>query len=608
MRLADYVIEFLEKQGVKHIFMISGGGCMYLVDAIGKSETIRYVCNGNEQAVSICAEAYAQYDNELGVGLVTTGPGGTNALTGVAAAFVDSTPMLIISGQVKTADLAENCGVRQFGFQEINIVDMVKPITKYAKMVKNPNEIKASLEEAIYTAKEGRPGPVWVDIPLDVQGSEINPDELIGYEKQPKSISVIEEDIRHIKRLLKSSRRPCVLLGNGIRLGDAMDEMNHFISKYKIPFLLTWKAADFFDEEHPLNCGRPGAIGQRAANFIQQTCDLLIVIGSRLDLGQTAYNHKNFAIKANKVIIDIDEKEIGKLDMKVDVGIAASAKEFFDAFEKEKSAVEMRDLNPWVTHCQSLKKRYPVVLTEFWKQEKYVNYYCFIEVLAELLSSQAVIVPGSSGSCSEVTMQAFKVKKGQRLYNNQGLGSMGFGIAAAIAGALVSGKETVLIDGDGGFQFNIQELETVARLGLPIKMFILNNQGYGAITNMQRNHFGGKYVASEANSGVTLADVTKLATAYGIPSLRISNNEELKKGIDMVLKSNGPIICDLMIDPMQLTLFRSKSEKLPDGSMVSKPMEDLWPFLDRVEFSSAMNVEGLYESEKRIKGGKEKTC
>jgi acetolactate synthase-1/2/3 large subunit len=593
IKLSDYVMEFIAKQGVKDVFLLSGGGCMHLVDSLGKCKDLNYICNLNEQAVGIAVEAYGQYTNNLGVGLVTTGPGGTNAITGVAAAYVDSTPCLILSGQVKRSDLAKPYGVRQMGYQEVDIVSIVKPITKYSVIVMEPEKIKYYLQKAVYLATNGKKGPVWIDIPLDVQAAMIDENHLeefvIEKEIQDNTCSDIEEKIKNTIKLLNEAKRPCILVGNGVRLSNAGNLFLDLVKKLNIPVLATWKAIDFFDENDPLFFGRPGAIGQRGANFIQQNCDFLLVIGARLDFGQTGYNHKNFAPKAKKIMLDIDKAEINKMDMDIQVKAHMDAKVFIEEFLKQVSSVEIVNRDNWFDYCNKMKSKYPVILKEYWQQEEYVNSYAFIDILSELLNKNDLIVPGSSGSCSEITMQGFKVKKGQRLFNNEGFGAMGFGLPASIGACIASnGKRTICINGDGGFQLNIQELETVRRLNLPIKFFIINNDGYGAITNSQRNHFNCHYVASEKSSGLTLADVCKVANAYDVKSIRIYNNNELKEKVKEVLEYEGPVVCDVMVHPTQPTAPKLMSEKLPDGNMISKPLEDLWPFLDREEFCENM--------------------
>lgn len=593
IKLSDYVIKFIAKQGVKDVFLLSGGGCMHLVDSVGRCEELNYICNLNEQAVGIAIEAYGQYTNNLGVGLVTTGPGSTNAITGIAAAYVDSTPCLMLSGQVKRSDFAKPYGVRQMGYQEVDIVSIVTPITKFAVTVVEPEKIKYYLQKAVYLATHGKKGPVWIDIPLDVQAAMIDENNLeeFNLEKEVETnISIsISEKVKQAFELLNEAKRPCILVGNGVRLSDAEERFLDLSKKLNVPVLATWKAIDFFDENDPLFYGRPGAIGQRGANFIQQNCDYLLILGARLDFGQTGYNHSNFAAKAKKVMVDIDNAEINKMDMNIEVKADVDAKVFIDEALRQISLVHNKDRSEWIRYCDKMRRKYPVILKEYWEQKEYVNSYAFIDKLSELLNENDLIVPGSSGSCSEVTMQGFKVKKGQRLFNNEGFGSMGFGLPASIGACIASNKKrTICINGDGGFQLNIQELETVRRLNLPIKIFIINNDGYGAITNSQRNHFGGFYVASEKNSGMTLADICKVANGYEIKNMRIHSNRELEEKIKEALEYDGPVVCDVMIHPDQPTAPKLMSEKLPNGSMISKPLEDLWPFLDRKEFEENM--------------------
>lgn len=567
---------------------------MHLVDAVGHSNRLQYVCNLHEQAVSIATEAYAQYTGNLGVGLVTTGPGGTNAITGIAAAWVESTPCVILSGQVKRDDLIGDSGLRQLGMQEIDIISIVRPITKYAETILDPQKIKYHLEKAWFTAQNGRPGPVWLDIPLDVQAAYIDETKLTGFPSTMRSVVDVENIdlstvVSEATRMLKESERPCILVGNGVRLSKAMGKFQQLVDLMKIPVLTTWKTIDFFDNNHPLYFGRPGSLGQRGANFIQQNCDLLLVLGARLDAGQTGYNHEHFAPKAKKIVVDIDPHETKKLKMNNMLTVNTDVGVFIDRLSESMKDAELFNIDDWIAYCRSANHRYPIVHSKYYEETDYVNPYVLIDQICEYIDENAIVVPGSSGMCSEITMQAFRVKKGQRILNNQGFGAMGFGLPASIGVCLAADKHPVVcINGDGGFQLNIQELETVSRLNLPIKYFILNNQGYGAITNTQRNYFGGYYVASESSSGLTLPDICKVALAYNIPTRRIHNHAELLQHIESVLQQPGPFVCDVMIDPMQIAQPRMSSMKLEDGTMISKPLEDLWPFLDRDEWASNM--------------------
>jgi len=595
IKLSDYVIDFVVKQGVKHIFLLPGGGSMHLVDSVGRNKDLEYVCNLHEQACAIAADAYGQYTNNLGVALVTTGPGGTNTLTGVAAAWLESTPTLFISGQVKRPDLVGNRGVRQMGFQEINIVELVKSITKYAVTILDPNSIKYHLEKAVFLAKTGRPGPVWIDIPLDVQAIQIDEKNLILFNQTElhlvKNEKIISNQVSKAIDLINKAERPVLLVGNGVRLAKAELELFEVIDLLNIPILATWKVIDYFPHNDRYYIGRPGAVAHRAANFAQQTSDLFISIGARLDLGQTAYNHENFAKNAKKIIVDIDGNEIKKLNMNIDLEIETDAKLFLTEIIRQKNRIVKKDRNIWWTKCRRWKEKYPLVQKEYYEVEDGVNLYVLLENLYEILDSNDVIIPGSSGACSEVTMQAFKVKKGMRVFNSNSLGPMGFAVPASIGGCIASNRRrTFCIDGDGGFQMNIQELETVKRLNLPIKYFILENDGYASIVATQKSYFNGFLVASNSSSGLTLPSLEKIANAYGIKFLSIDNNTEIKKGIKRVVNHSGPVICGIKVSKKQFTAPRVSSKQNPDGSMESMPMEDLWPFLERDEFYKELKI------------------
>jgi len=571
IKVSDYITNFVESLGVKHIFMLPGGGSMHLVDSVGKNKNLEPVCFLHEQALAIAADAYSQYTNNIGVALLTTGPGGTNAITGVTASFIDSIPVFVLSGQVKSADLMGDKGVRQMGVQEVDIVSLVKPITKYAVTVLEPTSIRYHLEKALYLATHGRKGPVWIDLPLDVQGSMIDETTLKGFTPpaSSESATTISLQAKETIRMINEAKRPVILAGNGIRLSNSLGKFVELIDVLNIPVLTTWKAADMLPEDHPLFAGRPGAIGQRGANFAQQNADLIITLGARLDLVQIGYNHENFAPRAKRVIVDVDQTEINKLKMKIDLPVLANAGAFIEELAANVKSLLPCDRKAWLTRCQDWKKRYPVVLEDYSKVSSPVNTYVLVDALSELLGSDGVL---SSGGCAEVTLQAFKVKKGQRVFNNPGLGSMGFGLPASIGAAIASQKNTVTLIGDGGLQHNIQELQTVARLNLT-----------------QRNMFKGNFVCCDSKSGLTLPHLEKLCSAYGISYTKIENHEELKGKLSEVLGAKNSVICEVFVDPNLLTAPRLSSEIKPDGSIVSKPMEDLFPFLDREELKENMS-------------------
>jgi len=600
IKLSDYVFRFVAGLGIKHVFLLPGGGCMHLVDSLGRCADLEYICCLHEQAAGIAAEAYSQYTNNIGVALVTTGPGGTNIITPVASAWIDSVSLLIISGQVKRSDMIGKSRLRQRGNQEVDIVSLVKPITKYAVSVLEPEKIRYHLEKAVYLARTGRPGPVWIDIPLDVQAAMIDENSLLGFnsllEVSSQNKRVLQEAVEKTISLLNSSQRPVILAGNGIRLAKALDDFLTLVEHLKIPVLTTWRAIDFFSEDYKFFFGRPGSVGQRAANFIQQNADFVMAIGARLDLPQVGFNYTNFARCAKKVVVDVDPAELEKFNIPIDVPVCSDAGEFIREMLKNIDKVRLQDISFWINRCKEWKRKYPVVLKEYWKEKKYVNTYVLIEVLSDLLCEEDILVPGSSGSCSEITMQAFKVKKGQRIFNSPGLGSMGFGIPASIGACLASGRRrTITIVGDGGLQHNIQELETIVRLKLPIKIFVLNNNGYASIKNMQKRHFQGHFVACTPSSGLTLPDLSKIAKAYGLNYSKIQNHSHIKEKVKEALERKEPSLAEVMVNPNLEIAPRISSEVKLDGRIVSKPLEDLWPFLDREEFKKNMLIDIVEE-------------
>jgi acetolactate synthase-1/2/3 large subunit len=586
IKVSDYIINRLEKE-VKHIFLIPGGGCIHLVDSLGKSN-IKPICNLHEQASGISAEAYSQYTNNIGVALVTTGPGGTNIVTPIASAWLDSLPMLVLVGQVQRKDMKSNKGVRQLGFQEINLSNITSSITKFSHCVKQPDEIPYYLEKALYLAKNGRPGPVVLEIPLDVQSSVIDLDVSPVY-----TPSVDDEDNLQISKIIEAinaSKRPIILAGNGVRLSGALDKFKLFIKKTKIPTLLTWKALDFLEENHELYVGRPGGVASRGANFNQQNSDLIICLGARLDHGQLAYQSKFFAREAKKIIVDIDNAEIDKLGLNVDFSINNGCEVFLQAMLDNIDKIKI-NTEDWLKFCKDLYEKYPICLNNYYEQKDYVNNYVFIEELSKILPENSLVVPGSSGACSEVTMQALKVKKGTRVFNSEGLGSMGFGVPAAIGACLASSHKTICIDGDGGFFMNFQELELIKRYNLPIILFILNNNGYGSIKSTQKNHFNNFLVASDPESGLTLPSISKTAKLFDIDYKLINNNKELISALPDIIKHNSSMIIELMIDPNHMTLPKASVYKTKDGLFATRPMEELQPFLPEEEFLSNMLVE-----------------
>jgi acetolactate synthase I/II/III large subunit len=599
IKLSDYVLQFLAEREVKHVFLLTGGMAMHLNDSLGNRSDIEYICNLHEQASAIGAEAYAKYDNRLGVVMVTGGPGATNTITGVAGAWLDSTPMLFLSGQVKRADLKGDSGLRNRGVQEVDIVEMVSSITKYAVTVTDPNTIRYHLEKAIYLAQSGRPGPTWLDIPLDVQATQIDTDLLAAFDEQSDAESIassaLQAAVGQAIELLKQAQRPFILLGNGIRLSSAMPQMRQLIETLNIPFGLTWPAMDFFPDDYPNLVGRPGPMAPRGANFALQNCDFLLTIGARLDVVCTAFAPEKLARAAKKVMVDIDPAELNKLDRFLDVPICTDAGSFLNEFLPQLAPVSLPDCAEWKVRCKDWTREYPLITPEHRKNDGLVSMYYFTEALCDRLDDDALVIPTSSGSAIEVFLLAFKAKTNQRLFNTTGLGPMGFGLPASIGGCLSHDRQTTIcIDGDGGFQMNIQELETIVRLNLPIKIFVMNNGGYGSIIASQGVYFN-QFVGCTPESGLTLPNTQKIAAAYGISSSVIANQSELLAGIETALNSDGPHICEVMVIPDEPRQPRVSSYQKPDGTMVSKPLEDLFPFLPRSEFLDNMLIPLLPE-------------
>lgn len=644
MRLADYVMTFVAQQGVKHIFVLTGGGAMHLNDALARSTALAFVCNHHEQAAAIAAENYSKATNNLGVVMVTTGPGGTNAITGVVGGWLDSTPMLVLSGQVKRADrmyLADGTklGVRQRGSQEVDIVSIVKPITKYAVTIDDPQTIRYHLEKAVYLARTGRPGPVWIDIPIDVQAAPVEPGALQAFDpveltqtNEQAAKASLDGQVRDLVERLSRAERPFLFAGNGVRVSGAAGAFEKLVRRLGVPVGLTWLAMDLLDDDDPLFVGRPGTVASRAANFALQNADFVLVIGTRLDPPLMGWDPKQFARGAYKAVVDIDPAELKKLEGAIDLAVCADAREFIELMIKElASASKMRERAvgagatggehastngepaseqtgggavseqvekaraAWRERCREWKASYPIVLEEH-RAPGLVSLYHLAEVIGEEVGPNDRVVSGSSGSAIEVFLLAYKARKGRRVYHTAGLGAMGYGIAASIGVCLgCGGKKTICVDGDGGLQLNIQELATMAHLNLPIKLFVLNNLGYASIRATQKNYFGGPNIGCDEKTGITVPDYRKVAKAYGIKSYTIENNDDLRESVRKVLRGRGPAVCDVHIIPDEMRAPRVTSTQRPDGSFISKPLEDLFPFLDREEFRRNMIVEPLEE-------------
>jgi acetolactate synthase I/II/III large subunit len=596
IKVSDYIAQTLAENGISDVFLVTGGGAMHLNDAIGKCPDLNYICCHHEQACAMAAESYYRLTNRLAAVNVTTGPGGTNAITGVFGAWTDSLGMVVISGQVKweTVVRSTNLPLRQLGDQEIDIIKMVQSITKYAVMVTEPESIRYHLERAIHLAKYGRPGPVWLDIPLDVQGAKIDPESLLAYNPSEDEILSSTPDLANICDLvmdrLKQYQRPVIIAGNGVRLGGAHQEFLHLIDRWQIPVVTAWNAHDLIDNNHSCYIGRPGTIGDRAGNFAVQNADFILVLGCRLNIRQISYNWHSFASHAYKVIVDIDTAELNKPTVKADLPVHANVKDFLSKILNTNHLGASLIHQSWLKWCKDRQHKYPVTLAEYWLNKDSVNPYCFAESLFEKLPDDAIVVTGNGSACV-TTFQAAVIKQGQRLYTNSGCASMGYDLPAAI-GACVANQyqQIICITGDGSIQMNLQELQTIVGYQLPIKIFVMNNNGYHSIRQTQNNYFPDNAVGCDASSGITFPSLEKLAFAYVIPYLRCNNHEELTSSIQATLDSSTAVICEVMIDTLQSFAPKLTSKQLSNGQMISPPLEDMFPFLSETELLSNMFV------------------
>ena len=589
IRVVDYVAERLSQLGVKHVFTLTGGGAMFLNDSVAKHKKLEAVCNHHEQASSMAAVAYAKYTNSFAVVMPTTGCGSTNCITGLLDAWQDNLPCIFISGQVNKMQTCYNATakLRQFGVQEANIIDIVSSITKYAVMINDPQSIAYHLDKAIHMASTGRRGPVWIDIPMDIQGALIDPNTIDRFEEKK---SVLHADLREFEELLESSERPVILAGNGVRLSGAEKELQQFAEKHNIPVVTTFLGVDLLPSSHSLNIGRIGIKGNRAANFAMQNSDLLLSIGTRLSVPSTGYKYELFAREAKLVVVDIDPEEHKKETVNIDMFIHMDAKQFINETKSE-----YRCSDSWSSKCLQWKNQWPVFLTEHEDDTDGISLYYFMKTLSEALKSDSVVI-GDAGSAYYVPSQALQIEEDQRYITSGAQAEMGFTIPACIGVSFAKNCGEVLgVTGDGSFQTNIQELQAIVHYGLPIKLFILNNDGYLSIRTTQRKYFEDRFIGTDKNSGVSFPDTKKIAAAYGIKYFSMSDNTELQERMSEVMAHKGPVICEVMCKKWDQVLPALSAKKLPDGTMVSKPLEDMYPFLTREEFHVNMIVKAIEE-------------
>ena len=594
IKVSDYIVKHLAALGARDVFMISGGGAMHLNDSFGHAGKIKYFCNHNEQASAVAAEGYARYGQDLAVVCVTTGPGGINALNGVFGAWTDSAPVLYLSGQVKFSTTMASCpGVplRQLGDQEADIISVVKPLTKYAVMVVDPCEIKYHLEKAIYLAKTGRPGPVWLDIPMNVQAALIDEKKLKKFTPPQKPEYNLK--IKQVSAALKKAKRPLIIAGHGIRLGGARKEFEKLISLLKIPVVTTFNGFDLLPDNSPYFAGRIGTVGQRAGNFALQNADLVLCLGTRNNIRQISYNYENFAKNAEKIIVDIDEAELKKPTIKPDIAVCADAKDFIKALTAQVGdGVKLAQVLPrpqlaWLARCKERVKKYPPMREFEIKENAPVNPYYFTNTLTKLLPKNAIVAASNATAC--LTLFQAGVVSGQRMILNSGNASMGYGLPAAIGACLAAGRaETICLEGDGSIMMNLQELQTIASAKLPIKVFIFNNNGYISIKQTQANFFK-RFAACGCSSGVQMPDFVKVAKAFGLPAVKIKTNKNLRANLKKLLAQKGPLVIEVITEDDYIFKPKLSSRQLPSGRMVSPSLEDMYPFLPKEEIEQ--NIE-----------------
>jgi acetolactate synthase I/II/III large subunit len=589
MLLADYVIEWLTNHDINNIFTVSGGGSIALCDAATKSNSMSYYCCHHEQAAAFAAEGYARTSGKVGASLVTTGPGGTNAITGVSSAWIDSIPLIFISGQVFSNQMIGKSKLRQLGVQEINIIDLVKPNTKYAVCLKTPNDIKYELEKAYHLAVTGRPGPVWIDIPANMQMSTIEPQNLNHYTKKRKNFStdIINNQINILEKKLVISKRPLILAGHGVRLSQSSEKLINFAEKHNIPILTTWNASDIIKSDHKLFVGRPGAFSERGANFAVQNADLIITLGTRLPFMVTSYNSNDFARNAYKIMVDIDKNELKKSDFKFDLLINTDVAILLENLTNKN--INFRANENWIDNCQKIRKKYPILDKEKKKPTKYVNSYLFIDELSSIVSANTSIIT-DMGLSFVGTHQAFKIKKGQNLFTNSGHAPMGWGLPAAFGSSIADkNKQVICLSGDGGLMMNIQEFATIMHHKPNLKVFIYNNNGYLTIKQTQQLGFENRLMGCDEQD-LSFPKFNLIAKAHSIPYLKITGNDDLVNCLNKFLNFEGPAICELIMDPEQTQVPKHINRKDNIGRPIASKFEELYPFLPENEIELNLEV------------------
>lgn len=591
MKLSDYVVRVLVEHGVRDVFLVSGGGIMHLLDSVGSHPDVRFHCVYHEQAAVVAAEGYARRTGRLGVALVTVGPGAANAVAGLPGAWVDSLPVLVIAGQVRQDLIADYTRQRQFGPQEANTLDMARPVTKYAKSIRDPATVRAELETAIATASAGRPGPVWLEFPLDVQGASIDEKTLA-----PASVSIvtadhaaqIRESARAVAKALHEAERPLLVPGNGVRLSGTESLLADLMRASGVPVVTPLTAKDLLAEDDPLYVGLFGTAGQRRGNFAVQNADLLVGLGAGFNVQKTGFNIAGFGPKAKKVVVDIDYEQLYGQVLKADIPVQADLREFLPALIAELAQFPARPSQRWLDACRAWKQRYPLITADYREDQDHVNSYVFMDELSNAMNEGDTLVPGA-GLDTVSAYQAFRVKPNQRVLIS-GWGSMGWELPLSIGACIGSGKRVVTVTGDGSIQWNVQELLTIQRYRLPIKIFIFNNAGFSSIRSTQNSFFESRFVGSDYDSGVATSNFAKLSAAFDLTYSRIERNADLTEGIRSFLSDDRAGICELMLEPAQTVSPKASAFRREDGTFESRPLEDMAPFLPREEVEENMHL------------------
>lgn len=597
IKVSDYLARRVAETGTARVFMISGGGAIHLNDSFGRQEGLGYLCNQHEQAAAMAVEGYSRLGGPgIGCAVVTSGPGGINTLNGVFGLWADSIPGLFISGQVKRELTVASSGLslRQFGDQEAPIVNLVRPITKYAVMVTEPDSIRYHFERALHLATSGRPGPVWLDVPVDVQAAKVDEAGLAGYDPEedrlPSDPEQLRDAVAETLRRLRRAERPILLAGGGVRASRSYPLFRELIELLNVPVQTATGAHDLIPTGHRLFAGRPGITADRGSNLNLQNADLLLGLGTRLWVRLIGYNWDAFARNAFKIAVDVDAAELAKPSLSLDLPVHVDLEAFLLELRRQLGDEVLPARPAWLEWCHERRRRFPAILPEHAEERGFVSTYHFVDLLARLSADDDVFVTGN-GTANQCTFQAISLREGQRLIGNAGCASMGYDLPAAIGACVARGGRRVLcIAGDGSLQMNIQELQTLRHYDLPVKLFVLNNQGYLAIRTTQDVLFGGRHVASSPESGVTNPDFVKVAQAYGIPAARVGAHAPLEGAIRDALAVSGPFLLELVTDPKEQLLPRVASRALPDGRMVSSPLEEMFPPLPREEFLDSMIV------------------